>query len=215
MVEAPDSTVVMAGSSDWKTAFVQRTSYTGYAFWDTTYSVAYEHAWFRDLASLDGSGYFICGDDFGIGLSAAGESLWSRDYSSLGTVDFHAVAAANDGGLFLGGSVYTDNGARTICTRVSRTGEVVWSRRVDDPPSGGLSLCTSRDGGCYVGGGSDETDSDDGILIKLDAGGNIEWQREFNGPEYGEIASVTETPEGEVMLLYGANEELHVLKLDP
>jgi hypothetical protein len=211
---AADSTVFMVGEAGWQSIFVQRAMSAGYAFWDTTYTLAYEPG-FRDLVRAEGGSCFVCGEDFGMVLSAVGESLWTMDYSNLGPVDFHAAAAASDGGFFLGGFVYTETGSRIICVRISSTGEVVWSRRVDDPPAGGRAVCASGDGGCYVGGETDATDTEDGILVKFDAGGNIEWQREFNGPQYGAVAAVTETPDGDLLLLTGANEELRVLRVQP
>ncbi|MCX6844515.1 MAG: hypothetical protein NTX53_19810 [candidate division WOR-3 bacterium] len=217
IAEAAESTVVMAGEGHAlnPAAFLQRTTPTGYVFWAATCSLTYEHPWFRDFARLAGGGYFICGDDFGLGISETGENLWSRDYRSLGTVDFHAADTAADGGLFLAGCVYTDKGSRIMCARVTGTGELMWGRQVDDPPASGWSVCASSDGGCYVAGGTDETDADDGIVVKFDAEGNIEWQREFNGPEYGQFASVARARDGDLVLLTSANQELRVLRVQP
>jgi outer membrane protein assembly factor BamB len=206
----------MAGPHQgWNTALVQRTTPTGYVVWATTCSLESEHPWIRDIARLDGGGYFICGEDFGLGISDTGESLWSRDYSSLGSVDFRAVDTAADGGLFLAGCVYTETGSRIICARVTSTGELVWSRRVDDQPASGWSVCAGSGGSCFVVGGTDESDSDDGIVIKFDASGNIEWKREFNGPRYGSMVSATQAPDGDIVVLGSANEELRVLKVHP
>jgi hypothetical protein len=212
---AAEGTVVMAGDHGWNTAFVQRATPTGYVVWATTCSLESKHPWVRDIARLASGAYFICGDDFGLGVSDTGEHLWSRDYSSLGSVEFRAVDTAVDGGLFLGGCVYTEKGSRIICARVTSTGELMWSRRVDDPPASGWSVCAGSGGSCYVVGGTDETDSDDGILVKFDAEGNIEWQREFNGPGYGSMVSATQAPDGDIVTLGSANEKLQVLKVHP
>ena len=103
MAGAPDSTVVMAGGMGSKTAFVQRTTYTGYAFWDTTCSLPGEFPALADLRWTDDGSYLLCGRSFGIRLSESLGVLWSRDYSNLGSTDFRACDTAPDGGFYLAG----------------------------------------------------------------------------------------------------------------
>jgi hypothetical protein len=215
MAGAPDSSVVMAGGSGSKTAFVQRTTYTGYAYWDTNCSLPGEFPALADLRRTDNDSYFLCGRSFGIGLSESRGVLWVRDYSNLGSVEFRAADAASDGGFFLAGCVYTETGSRIICARIDSAGDLQWSRRVDDPPASGCSVCGGSDGTCYVVGRTNETDSDDGIVVKFDATGGIEWQREFNGPGYGAMVSATRAPDGDIVVLGSANQELRLLKLEP
>ncbi len=216
IAEAEEGTVVMDGEGHgWNTAFVQRAWPAGYVVWATTCSLTSQHPWLRDIVRAGSGGYFICGDDFGLGISETGEKLWSRDYSGLGSIEFRAADAASNGGFFLAGCVYTATGSRIICARIDSTGDLKWSQRVDDPPADGCSVCAGGDGGCYVVGRTNETDSDDGIVVKFDSTGGIEWQREFNGPGYGSMVSATQAPDGGLFILAGANEELQVLRVQP
>ena len=212
---APESTVVMAGQGGWNLVSLQRTTPTGYVFWARTCTLTFDTPSVQDVAKQDSGGYFICGGDFGLGVSESGESLWSHDYSSLGTVDLRKAEAAPGGGVYLAGSVYTETGSRIICAKTASNGEVTWSRRVDDPPASGWAVCADGGGGCYVVGGTDRTDDEDGIVVKLDAAGNIVWQREFNGPQYGELVSAAMAPDGDVVVLGSTNNELRLLKLNP
>jgi len=213
-----DGTVVMAGDADYHTVFAQRVESSGGQYWARTYSLDVDIPFLRTLARMSGGGYVLGGSDWGIGLSESGDSLWSRDYGSLGAVDFRDACATADSGCLLSGSIYTDSGARIICTKVNGAGEVAWSAQVSDPPAAGWSGFSGSDGSHYVVGDFDSETrymDRDGIIVKFNSSGGVEWQRELTGADRGSLVSIAESPDGDLVVLGYGGDGLCLVKMTP
>lgn len=197
---------------------LQRMTKHGYIYWSRHYTLDSMITGFRDLAVLSGGAYCLVGNDWAMGVSRTGDSLWFRDYRALGSVHFLSAEPTADSGLVLAGSVYTDSGAKIIAVKTSSTGELIWNRRVDVPPSAGWGTCAGEDGSNYVLGeidGVNTLDDGDGIIVKLNPEGEIEWQRVFRGTEYGPFVSAVRADDGDLLVLGYGGDGLCMLKMAP
>jgi len=195
---------------------LQRIAPYGYVYWSRFYTLDTTTAGFRDLTALPGGNYCLVGAEWAMGVSRTGDSLWFRDYRSLGSVDFHDACATSDGGLLLSGSVYTETGARMLCARTDSLGSLVWSYQVSDPPSGGRAGIQSSLGACYVVGSFGRDMESGGLVIKLNSQGQPEWQRELVEADDGWFVAIAEAPDRDLVVLgYSGNDGLCLVKMTP
>lgn len=139
-------------------------------------------------------------------LSADGDSLWSRWYSSPLSYGFMGMTLTSQGGAALVG--YEDgplSGSKLV--RVDANGDTLWTKRLWNAQLQTqklFSVDTMSDGGFLLGGyryvqGS----SYDMLVIRTNDLGQLLWQRTYGSPSYDSPAHVSALSDGSIGIAGG------------
>ena len=154
-------------------------------------------------------------------MGQAGSLLWSRCFGGSGSDSARSVANTTDGGFFVAGVTYSNDGNVTgnhnptgnfsdaWVIKVSGSGTLVWQKAFggsfNDQAN---SITATSDGGAVIAGWSNSNDGDvsglhgtaggaaDLWVFKIDANGSLQWSKTFGGTgnDYGQ--SVKQTNDG-------------------
>ena len=137
-------------------------------------------------------------DVFATMLSSQGSVLWKKILGGSNNDIPNSVSRTADGGFFIAGLTFSDDGDVTgfhgesdgWIMKLSKLGGIVWKKAVGGTGLDGFwSVTSTSDGGCIAAGYSDSPDGDVGYLIgntdcwivKFNSLGEIEWQKVLGG----------------------------------
>jgi hypothetical protein len=178
----------LGGSADEYVKSIQQTSDGGYILSSST-------------SSNDGdvSGNHGESDLWVVKLDATGQTTWQRTYGGSSGESGGAIEQAADGGYFLAGSSYSNDGDASgshgnldlWILRLDSTGEIQWQRMLGSSGYDELSgMRITPDGGCIVIGSVGEVADGDITVVyggydiwvaKLDPLGELEWEQSYGG----------------------------------
>ncbi|MBC7447360.1 MAG: T9SS type A sorting domain-containing protein [Hymenobacteraceae bacterium] len=120
-------------------------------------------------------------------FTAAGDTLWTRQWYRGEGETAHSLCILPDGGFALIGAIATGlaNGAAVelSLTRTDSAGNLLWWRTYDNLlQNKGFTISVCPDGGFLLGGYSYDLSQTDSFVVKTDSLGNVEWQRSFGSP---------------------------------
>lgn len=178
--------------------------------------------------STDGDVTGVAGaDDFWLlRLDANGAILWEDTYGFSGADLATAMVQATDGGFLVTGvldvsaSQGQGNSAKSVtakhaggsywAVKLDARGQQEWSRfyggSFTDTPT---DVIQTSDNGYIIVGASDSTDVDitnnkgayDFWILRIDENGTILWQRSFGGSQIDEAWHITDTPDGNYLIV--------------
>lgn len=109
------------------------------------------------------------GDAWVLRLDSTGDILWQKTYGGAGEEMACAVAAAGDGGWFVGGLCGTD----LAVWKLSPDGAPAWHKTYGPAAGGTETALVHAEDGCFVLAGTLADGGTDFLLAKADAAGNI------------------------------------------
>jgi len=190
---------IIAGTPDWITSTMQRTSDGGIVIccplesqmsgidvlivkldragliqWQKRFATVNDDVSFSVCQSSDG-GYFLAGDGYLLKLSPDGNAQWARYYDAGAIVQ---VENTGDGGCIAIGTLFV--------MKLDLQGGVQWLRRFDQSSWNiNTKIRQTREGG-YILVSADESCNPEGgyqtRLRKLDRNGLIEWEKSYENP---------------------------------
>lgn len=158
------------------------------------------------------------GDALFMKLSIAGDVLWERTWGGDGYDQADSVVPAGEGGYYIFGETdsYGAGNRDFFLLKITKDGEEEWYETYGGPgrewPYGMLSL-SNGDLLLYgftetVGGGRDE------YAIRVAQDGSIIWEYTVENPSEELVLDALETPEGNLVLAVGVDEDGGLVKLD-
>jgi hypothetical protein len=159
--------------------------------------------------------------------NAAGDTLWSKDYS-FGSSNATQGVLTSDGGAALCGYTYI-NGSSTMDCFISRTdsaGNVLWSKTYGGFHNDqAFSIDEMNDGGFIMAGQTRSANGGSSLqsyLVRTDSIGNIVWTKAFGAAGDNKSTTVKETSDGGIVVsgycgilnIIGYNNVAFVTKLD-
>jgi hypothetical protein len=157
LVATEDSGFLAAGSSSGQ-AYIVKTDSTGIVQWNVTFgsTVLYEEMF--AVAIMRNGDYVSAGaqergmwtfNPYAARITASGDTVWTRTFSSLGPGWFYSVCVLPDGNIILGGSTGFDY----LAVLITPAGDTLWSAHYGTPISDdGHALCMAADGGLAMAG---------------------------------------------------------------
>lgn len=198
-----------AGNVD---AFILKLRSTGTVAWKRTFGTSgNEH--FVEVVQTRDNGFIVLGDadhdpnlnDIVVAkFNSAGRFIWRKVFSA-GDFD-HAsdLSLTSDNGVIVAIAAGFPNGVRSVITKISASGSVVWSRMFGTSGDHiAISVTESDDGGYYfteifTPTGSQRSDT---VLSKLNSSGSVVWSRIYRSPSPNPTFSVSKAGDG--LLLTG------------
>ena len=154
-------------------------------------------------------------------MAQAGTLLWSRCFGGSGNDSARSVANTADGGFFVAGVTYSNDGNVTgnhnptgnfsdaWVIKVNATGNLVWEKAFGGSfTDQANSICATSDGGAVIAGWTNSNDGDvsglhgtaggaaDFWVFKIDNTGALQWQKTFGGSRNDYANSVKQTRDG-------------------
>ena len=150
-------------------------------------------------------------------LNSKGDIIWDKMYGGSNHDMAYAFAASTDGGYFVAGQSFSNDGdvggnhGGSDCwvIKIDGTGKLIWQKSFggskDDMAK---SIQSTPDGGCIVAAFEESSDGDvtgnhgigDYWLVKLDKSGKIQWQKTYGGTALDLPSSVSLTNDGGYIL---------------
>jgi hypothetical protein len=137
-------------------------------------------------------------DDFFVfKLSNDGSTLlWQKTYGGSDHDRAYAMAKASDGGYFITGRSFSNDGDVSgnagdfgWVLKISSNGNIQWQRKLNG--DFGQAISSTSDGGCIAA-----TTGADIKVFKLNNSGVVEWQKNLGGTEGEFSGSIIQTPDG-------------------
>jgi hypothetical protein len=154
-------------------------------------------------------------------MAQAGSALWSRCFGGSRADSARSVANTADGGFFVAGVTYSNDGNVTgnhnptgnfsdaWVIKVNATGNLVWQKTYGGSfTDQANSICATTDGGAVIAGWTNSADGDvthlhgpaggaaDFWVVKIDDTGAIQWQNTYGGSRNDYAQSIKQTRDG-------------------
>jgi len=215
IIQMDDGRYTLLGAKPW--CWLMRLNSLGDTLWTKEYAGEDTLYCYALCETSDGK-YVLTGnkssstDILLLTVNALGDTLWSRTYDVGGYGK--SVQETEDGGYIVGGTMYQGD----ICLlKVDATGDIIWANSYGDSL---LQRCYSvqkiRDGNFMVVGLTYTPDGgwSDLFLLKLDSRGDTVWTRIYGdvGNDWG--WSISETDDGNYMIVGKTSGDLWLLKVD-
>lgn len=214
IIQMDDGRYTLLGSKPW--CWLMRLNSLGDTLWTKEYAgedTFYCHA----LCEVDGEGYILSGSNSHgyvllFKIDSLGDTLWSRTYDVGGYGS--SVQETENGGYIVGGTMYQGD----ICLlKVDAAGDTIWTKSYGDSL---LQRCYAvqeiRDVNFMAVGltYSPGDDWSDLYLLKVDSEGDTLWTRTYGegGDDWG--WSISETDDGNYMIVGKTSGDLWLLKVD-
>jgi hypothetical protein len=134
---------------------------------------------------------------------------WAKTYGDIWKDRLYAITETQDDGFVAVGSaelpMAEGNWIDTLVMKLSREGELVWSRTFGWLEHDWFEAVFPLDDGGYIVAGSYEDIYDDllySMILKLDAGGTLVWRRIYAvGGQNSRVESAKQTKDGGIILL--------------
>ncbi|WBV61943.1 T9SS type A sorting domain-containing protein [Chryseobacterium camelliae] len=149
-----------------------------------------------------------------IKINAAGALEWQKSLGGTSSEKARAIKQAQDGGYFVVGHSFSNNGDVTgnngdkdyWVVKLSATGNIIWQKSLGTSLwEEAVGVDSTLDGGCVVTGYA-HTPKDgspnniDYWVLKLNSSGNIEWQNYYGGLLTDQASSIQKTSDGGYIL---------------
>lgn len=194
------------GSVAYYSGLLLRTDYNGDVLWMQKYSSGTSHTRHLSARYISGDTLFACGQRDSAGIfalinAATGNliAMQSFDGAAFTNDAFQSMAEASNGDFLLAGQVDDVAGQKQWVCRVSRTGELKWSKVYSDIGQG-VIISLSDDhfllitrpaivaGNLY-----------DPILVKIDGNGDVVWSEKYGKAGTDVFSAALETPDGGII----------------
>ncbi len=154
-------------------------------------------------------------------MAQAGSLQWAKCFGGSGNDSARSVANTTDGGFYVAGVTYSNDGNVTgnhnpsgnfsdvWVIKVSATGSLVWQKAFGGTHTDQAnSICATTDGGAVIAGWTNSNDGDvsglhgaaggaaDFWVIKIDNSGSIQWQKTLGGSKNDYAQSIKQTRDG-------------------
>lgn len=153
---------------------------------------------FTESNDLDVSGNHGSRDYWVIKLDSVGDLKWQKCYGGGGYDEGISVAKSTDGGFFMTGYSWSNNGdvsgnhgsADIWVIKIDTAGTIIWQKSVGGSDFDcASSIVGTPDGGCALMGFTRSVNGDfsisygqtDYCAVKLDSAGNVQWAESYGG----------------------------------
>ena len=204
------------GSASYYSGLLFRTDYNGDVLWMQKYSSGTSHTRYLSARYISGDTLFACGQRDSAGIfalinAATGNliAMQSFDGAAFTNEAFRSMAEASNGDFLLAGQVDDGSAKKQWVCRVSRTGELKWSKVYSGIGEGAI-ISLSDDHFLLITTPAIVASNllYDPILVKIDGDGDVIWSEKYGKAGTDVFSAALETPDGGIIAV-GATRPLN------
>lgn len=169
-----DGNYVIGGSTRYHGAAALKIDAYGNTVWLKHYSVTFGEA----ITATSDGGCLLVSPSF-LKINSVGDSLWFRNYTSLGVTNLYDVIQCSDGGYFACGRAYYDSG---YVMKTDIEGNLVWKHILSDTALivRFYNVCEAYSNGYLVSGQEFSINRNYSVFARYDSNGQRIWLKTFD-----------------------------------